>query len=655
MEYESVDNPWQRGPLIAFKVSKKYTILDDVLPKRTLSQLCRSLGRKLVQSRLRHVTELSDNGKNWYKLNSVPRKNFSRLKIGMEQKGTELNVLRGFDNLWMMVNDSPGDVSTWQCVENPTSLFVDVSTCAGEYVDTLMEVEFGKMPVRLYDSYFVKQRQILRFRFTFENTEGYDNVRISLDDLASIRIRNIGESNLCLAKFLLQVDHLAIDLVEEESEKSGILLIPAGVSFTVPFKQIQQLLNVNPASCCKNATDDSDNSSSYQPGGGHVDSQGFTYFAQYRNLKVGDAGVISSDHAQVDRLKFERLSIRKQRTEWEFFLSQRFTKLVFEVQNISLPYSRCDTEEPVFLNNFLRLSKGIGSSQSHEYICEEVLRKQSNRIVFGQPLQEPITVSQSFCGKDGDHEDPSHHRPNIRLDYLPFWSFSIENFDISLPSPLCKLDECLIDLPDSAERLNSVEISWLSHDTACFEGIELEWKPYKMEPQRIIMNDEKVLLSSAKNQEQNQKFYTGIDWYSSMSPNQNTKSSFYRRRLFTENAIGQCQVPVGWTAGGKLTLGGGRECATIIKSLGRKNRILNLNGRMLKEWCQLRAFSIFVCKDECQSLEICDSGSEMVPEVTKKLDKFSGSLVILQEAKTDILLDLHFTDEREAEIVLRNC
>ena len=62
-----------------------------------------------------------------------------------------------------------------------------------------------------------------------------------------------------------------------------------------------------------------------EPGGGHVDSQGFTYFAVYRNLKVGDAGVISSDHAQVDRLKFERLSIRKQRTEWEFFLSQRFT------------------------------------------------------------------------------------------------------------------------------------------------------------------------------------------------------------------------------------------------------------------------------------------------------------------------------------------
>ena len=209
------------------------------------------------------MTELSDNGKNWYKINSVPRKNFSRLKIGMEQKGTELNVLRGFDNFWMMINDSPGGVSTWQCVENPTSLFVDVSTCTGEYVDTLIEVEFGKMPIRLYDSFFVKQRQILRFRFTFENTEGYDNVRISLDDLASIRIRNIGESNLCLEKFLLQVDHLAIDLVEEESE-NGILLIPAGVSFTVPFKQIQQLLNVNPSSCCRNATDDSDNSSSYR-------------------------------------------------------------------------------------------------------------------------------------------------------------------------------------------------------------------------------------------------------------------------------------------------------------------------------------------------------------------------------------------------------
>ena len=190
-----------------------------------------------------------------------------------------------------------------------------------------------------------------------------------------------------------------------------------------------------------------------------------------------------------------------------------------------------------------------------------------------------------------------------------------------------------------------------------------------MEPQTIIMNDKKVLLSSAKNQQENQKFYTGISWYSSFYPNQN-KSSFYRRQLFSENTIGHCQIPVGWTPGGKITLGGGRECATIIKSLGRKNRSLNLNGRMLKKWCQVKAFSIFVCESECKVLEICDSGTEwvfsvsytstafdfrMVPEVTKKFDKFFGSLIILQKAKTDILLDLHFTDERQAEIVLRNC
>ena len=229
-------------------------MLHDAMSKRALNQFCRSLGRKLVQSRLRHVTEFSDNGRSWYDFNSVPRKSFSKLEIAIGQKRTDLRVLRGFDNLWMEVNDSPGDVSSWQCVRNPTSLFVDVATCPGEYVDTLLEVEFSKTPIRLRDSFYVKQRQILRFRFTFENTEGYDNVRISLADLLSIRIRNIGKTDLCLAKFLLQVDHLAIDLVDE-----SVLLISAGNSFSVPFQLTQRLLNVSPSSCCRNATNESDN------------------------------------------------------------------------------------------------------------------------------------------------------------------------------------------------------------------------------------------------------------------------------------------------------------------------------------------------------------------------------------------------------------
>lgn len=121
---KAVDDPWQTGPLIAFKISKKYSILHDAMSKRALKEFCRSLDRKLVQSRLRHVTELSENGKDWYELNSIPRKSFSRLEIAPSQKRTELRVIRGFDNLWMEVNDSPGDVSSWQCVQNPTSLFV---------------------------------------------------------------------------------------------------------------------------------------------------------------------------------------------------------------------------------------------------------------------------------------------------------------------------------------------------------------------------------------------------------------------------------------------------------------------------------------------------------------------------------------------------
>ena len=121
---KAVHDPWQTGPLIAFKFSKKYTILHDAMSKRALNQFCRSLGRKLVQSRLRHVTELSENGKDWNGFNSVPRKSFRRLEIAPGQKRTDLRVLRGFDNLWMEVNDSPGDVSSWQCLRNPSSLFV---------------------------------------------------------------------------------------------------------------------------------------------------------------------------------------------------------------------------------------------------------------------------------------------------------------------------------------------------------------------------------------------------------------------------------------------------------------------------------------------------------------------------------------------------
>ena len=105
----------------------------------------------------------------------------------------------------------------------------------------------------------MKQRQILRFRFTFENTEGYDNVRISLADLLSIRIKNIGETDLCLAKFLLQVDHLAIDVVDE-----SVLLIPAGQLYSVAYQLTQRLLNVSPSSCCRNATSEPHNYSSYR-------------------------------------------------------------------------------------------------------------------------------------------------------------------------------------------------------------------------------------------------------------------------------------------------------------------------------------------------------------------------------------------------------
>lgn len=75
----------------------------------------------------------------------------------------------------------------------------------------------------------------------------------------SIRIKNIGKTDLCLAKFLLQVDHLAIDLVDE-----SILFVSAGQSFSVPYQLTQRLLNVSPSTCCRNATNESDDYSSYR-------------------------------------------------------------------------------------------------------------------------------------------------------------------------------------------------------------------------------------------------------------------------------------------------------------------------------------------------------------------------------------------------------
>ena len=56
-----------------------------------------------------------------------------------------------------------------------------------------------------------------------------------------------------------------------------------------------------------------------EPGGGQVDAQGFLYFVEYKDLKVGDAGVISSNHSQIDG------RLQNQRTEWQFSLTTRFT------------------------------------------------------------------------------------------------------------------------------------------------------------------------------------------------------------------------------------------------------------------------------------------------------------------------------------------
>ena len=56
-----------------------------------------------------------------------------------------------------------------------------------------------------------------------------------------------------------------------------------------------------------------------EPGGGQVDAQGFLYFVEYKDLKVGDAGVISSNHSQIDG------RLQNQRTEGQFSLTSRFT------------------------------------------------------------------------------------------------------------------------------------------------------------------------------------------------------------------------------------------------------------------------------------------------------------------------------------------
>jgi len=47
--------------------------------------------------------------------------------------------------------------------------------------------------------------------------------------------------------------------------------------------------------------------------------------------------------------------------------------------------------------------------------------------------------------------------------------------------------------------------------------------------------------------------------------------------------------------------------------------------------------------------------SRLAPEMTRKFDRFSGSLVVLQKKKSDILLELKLTNEREADIVVKNC
>ena len=134
--------------------------------------------------------------------------------------------------------------------------------------------------------------------------------------------------------------------------------------------------------------------------------------------------------------------------------------------------------------------------------------------------------------------------------------------------------------------------------------MKLIWKPFGLEPKSIIMSDEKVLLSSSKTQ--NDNHYNGLSWYSSKSSDLKN-DAFYVRKRFTSNPIGLCQTPISWNTGGKVTLGGARECATIIETNERKNRRLSLDWRVLQKWCVEKAFEVFICDQRCDRVEFCSN------------------------------------------------
>ena len=121
------------------------------------------------------------------------------------------------------------------------------------------------------------------------------------------------------------------------------------------------------------------------------------------------------------------------------------------------------------------------------------------------------------------------------------------------------------------------------------------------------MNDEKVLLSSAKNQDENH--FNGLSWHSSKS-SEFEKDSFYSRKRFSLNPIGLCQAPISWNTGGKITLGGARECASVIEASERKNRRLSLDWRVLEKWCVEKAFEVFICDKICNRLEFCSANNK---------------------------------------------
>ena len=80
---------------------------------------------------------------------------------------------------------------------------------------------------------------------------------------------------------------------------------------------------------------------------------------------------------------------------------------------------------------------------------------------------------------------------------------------------------------------------------------------------------------------------------------------FYRRELFKPNPIGLCQIPIGWNTGTKITLGGARQCATIVESHERKSRSLSLDWRVLEKWCNMESFEVYICDGKCQLVEFC--------------------------------------------------